>query len=70
MGAASHLSSVPGDEVVHGLLQSELAHGRKHTKRVACEQDDVVGMASHAGDLGVVNVLDGVRATSVLCDED
>ena len=53
--------------MVHGLLQRELADGRQHTEGIAGQQDDIVGMAGHTGDLGVVDVLNGVRATGVLC---
>ena len=63
----SHLGGVTGDEVVHGLLGVELGDRRKDTAGVASEEDDVLGVAIRlAGDLGVLNVLDGVGAASVL----
>ena len=62
-----HLGGVTRDEVVHGLLGAELGDGRKDTTGVACEENDVGGVAAgDAGNLGVLDVLDGVCATSVL----
>jgi hypothetical protein len=62
-----HLGGVTGDEVVHGLGGGELGDGRKDTTGVACEKDDVLGVAvGDARDLGVLNVLDGVGAAGVL----
>jgi hypothetical protein len=62
-----HLGGVTRDEVVHGLLGAELGDGREDTTGVACEKNDVGGVAAgDAGNLGVLDVLDGVCATSVL----
>ena len=62
-----HLGGVTGDEVVHGLGGGELGDWRKNTTGVACEEDDVLGVAvGNARDLGVLDVLDGVCATGVL----
>ena len=41
------------DEVVHRLLPGQLGYGGKHAKGVAAQHDDVLGVAAHAGDLGV-----------------
>ena len=62
-----HLGGVTGDEVVHGLGGAELGNGREDTTGVACEENDVGGVAvGNARDLGVLDVLDGVGATGVL----
>jgi len=62
-----HLGGVARNEVVHGLLGVELGDGWEHTAGVAGEQDDVLRVAVRlAGDLGVLDVLDGVGAASVL----
>jgi hypothetical protein len=62
-----HLGGVTRDKVVHGLLGAELGDGREDTTGVACEEDDVGRVAAgNAGDLGVLDVLDGVCAASVL----
>lgn len=64
-----HLGGITRDEVVHGLLGSELGDGRQDTTGVAGEEDDVLGvLAADARNLGVLNVLDGVSATSVLSE--
>ena len=64
---SGHLGGITGDEVVHGLGGGELGDWRKNTTGVACEEDDVLGVAvGNARDLGVLDVLDGVCATSVL----
>jgi len=65
--SASHLGGVTGDEVEHGLLGRELGDWRENTAGVAGEEDDVRGvLVGHAWDLGVLDVLDGVCAASVL----
>lgn len=62
-----HLGGVTGDEVEHGLLGVELGDGRENTAGVAGEEDDVGRVGSgDARNLGVLNVLDGVGAASVL----
>jgi len=62
-----HLGGVTRDEVVHGLLGAELGDGREDTTGVACEENDVGGVAAgDTGDLSVLDVLDGVCAASVL----
>ena len=62
-----HLGGVTRDEVVHGLFGAELGDGRENTTGVACEENDVGGVvAGDAGNLGVLDVLDGVCAASVL----
>lgn len=62
-----HLGGVTRDEVVHGLGGVELGDGREDTTSVAGEEDDVGRVAAgHAGDLGVLDVLDGVGDTGVL----
>jgi hypothetical protein len=63
----SHLGGVTGDEVVHGLLGAEFGDRRENTAGVACEEDDVGGVvAGNTGNLGVLDVLNGVGAASVL----
>lgn len=62
-----HLGGVTRDEVEHGLLGGELRDGGEDTTGVASEQDDVGGVVvALAGNLGVLDVLDGVGAASVL----
>ena len=63
----SHLGGVAGDEVVHGLLGVELGDRRQHTTGIACQKNNVLGMFRRdAGDLGVLDVLDGVGAAGIL----
>lgn len=65
--STGHLGGVTRDEVEHGLLSGELGDRRQHTTGVASQQDDVCGvLVAQAGELGVVDVLNGVGATSVL----
>lgn len=67
--STSHLGGVTGDEVEHGLLGGELGDGGKDTAGIASEQNDVGGVVlALAGDLGVVDVLDGVGAAGVLSE--
>lgn len=63
-----HLACVAADEVVHDLLQRQLADGGQHAKGVAAQQHHVAWVGAHAGDAGILDVLDGVAGTRVLCD--
>lgn len=61
--STGHLGGVTRDEVEHGLRSVQLGDGRQDTTGVACEENDVRGgVLRQAGDLGVVDVLDGVGA--------
>lgn len=65
--STSHLRGVTRDEVEHGLLGGELGDRGKDTTGVAGEEDDVRGvLVGQAGDLGVLNVLNGVSTAGVL----
>lgn len=64
---AGHLGGVARDEVEHGLLGGELGDRGQHATGVAGQQDDVGRVVvGAAGDLGVVDELDRVRAAGVL----
>lgn len=54
--------------MVHGLGVVELAHRWEDTVGVAGQEDDVLGVAAEGGDLGVVDVFEGVGSTGVLGD--
>jgi hypothetical protein len=65
--STSHLGSVARDEMVHSLLGAELGDGWQDTTCIAGEEDNVLGvLVGDARNLGVLNVLDGVCAASVL----
>lgn len=65
--STGHLGGVTGDEVEHGLLGGELGDRGQDTAGITGEQDDVGGVVvGHAGNLGVLDVLNGVGATGVL----
>lgn len=57
------LGSVARDEVVHGLLGSQLGDGRQDTKCIAGQQDNVLGVAAHAGNLSVGNVVCNISSS-------
>lgn len=62
-----HFGGVAGDEVVHCLFGGQLGDWRKDTTGIARKEDNVLGvLVGDAGDLGVLNVLDGVGAAGVL----
>jgi hypothetical protein len=64
-----HLGGVTRNEVVHSLLGAELGDRREDTAGITCEEDDVGRVvAGDAGNLGVLDVLDGVGAASVLSE--
>lgn len=63
---ARHLGCVARDEVEHGLRAVELGDRRQDAAGVAGQEDDVAGVVlGKTGDLGVADVLDGVRATGI-----
>lgn len=65
--STGHLGGVTRDEVEHGLLGGELGDGGQDTAGITGEQDDVGGVVvGDAGNLGVLDVLNGVGATGVL----
>jgi len=67
--SAGHLGGVARDEVEHGLCAVELGDWGQDATGIAGEEDDVLGVAiADAGDLGVVDVLNGVGAASVLSE--
>lgn len=51
----------------HGLGGIKLRDGRKHTTGIACEENDVAGMAVRlARYLGVMNIFDWIGASGIL----
>ena len=64
---SGYLCSVAADEVVHGLLLGELADRWKHAKGITAQQYEILGMGTHTRNPGIVDVVDGVRSTRVLC---
>ncbi len=62
-----YLGSVATDEVVHGLLLSEFADRGQHPKGITTQQDEVLGVRTHAWNPGIVNVVNGVGRPGVLC---
>ena len=57
--------------MIAGLLGRKLADGRQHAEGVTGQHDDVGRLTiHHARNLGIGNVLDRIRATSVLSDAD
>ncbi len=69
MEESSHEPGIASEEVVASLFRGQFADGREDPKGVACEHDDVGGLLwDVTGDTGVGDVLDRVRASSVLRD--
>lgn len=65
--STGHLGGVTGDEVEHCLLSGELGDRGENTTSIAGEEDDVCGVVvGQAGNLGVLDVLNGVGAAGVL----
>ena len=57
--------------MVTGLFRGQFANGRKNTKGIASQHDDVGGLTVHnTRDLRVGNKLNRVGTTSVLSDAD
>jgi hypothetical protein len=66
-----NLRGVPSKEVVASLLRSELANRREDTESIAGQHNDIRGLTiGQARNLGVGNVLNRVRATSVFGNAD
>lgn len=57
--------------MVAGLFRGQSANGRKNTKGIACQHDDVGGLTvDNTRDLSIGDKLNRVGATSVLSDAD
>lgn len=65
---SAYLGGVATDEVVHDLLQGQLAHRRQDTKGITAQQHHVARVGAHTRDARILNVLNGVAGTGVLCD--
>jgi len=66
-----YLRSVTSQEVVAGLLRSELADRGKNTEGIAGQHDDVRGLAvNDARNLSVGDIFNGVCATGILRNAD
>ena len=51
--------------MVHGLFFGEFGDGRQHPESIGGQEDDVLGMACHAGQLGVGDVVQGISHPGV-----
>ena len=63
-----HFGRVAADEVVHRLFGRQAGHRRQHTEGIVGQKDDIARVAAHAGNLGVLDELDGVGGAGVLRD--
>nr|GMC95028.1 hypothetical protein BC938DRAFT_472757 [Ipomoea batatas]GME01689.1 hypothetical protein BC938DRAFT_472757 [Ipomoea batatas] len=54
--------------MVHCLHKTELAHWWEHAKRVTSQEYNVLRVRSHAWDLRVRDVFNGISCSSVLCN--
>ena len=64
-----HIRCVTGQEVVTSLFRRQSANGRKDTKSIASQHDDVGGLTiDNTRDLSVGDKLNRVGATSVFSD--
>ena len=62
----SDLGGVARDEVVHCLARSELGNWWQDTEGIACEENDIVGMAGHLWLMISVDVEDRVGNAAIL----
>ena len=65
---AGDLRGVTADEVIHCVRGRKRRDRRQHAEGVASKEDHIGRMTGHAGDLGVLNELDRIRAARVLRD--
>mmetsp|Transcript_11436 Transcript_11436/g.20177 ORF Transcript_11436/g.20177 Transcript_11436/m.20177 type:complete len:227 (-) Transcript_11436:869-1549(-) len=65
---ASNLGGVARDEVVHGLLVSQLADRWEHAKGITAQKDDILGLRADARNARVVDVVDGVASARIFCN--
>ena len=63
---AGQLGGEAGDEVIHGGIAGQAGDGRQDAEGVGGQEDDHLGDAAHAGDLGVGDVVHRVAHAGVL----
>ena len=51
--------------MVHGLFLGQFGNGRQHPEGICCQENDVFGMAGHAGQLGVGDIVQGISHPGV-----
>lgn len=66
--STSDLSGVTGDEVIHSLRRGELSDRRKNTVGITSQEDDVLGVSTNRGELGIRDVLKRVASSGVFSD--
>lgn len=64
------LGGVSRNEVEFGLSGSQFSDRRQHTVSVTSQKHDVLGVTTHRGELGVGNVLQGVRSSGVFSNRN
>ena len=52
--------------MIHGLFVAEFGNGRKDAEGIASEENNIGGVTADAGDLSVLDELDGVGSAGVL----
>ena len=51
--------------MIHGLLRSQLGHGRQHAKGIRSQKDNGFRMASHARQQSIIDVMQGISRTGI-----
>src|SRR5438874_9076974 len=59
------LGRVAGQEMIQSLLGRQAAHGRHDAEGIASQKDDVSRMAATAGQLAVIDEIDGVCRSGI-----
>ena len=66
--STSDLSGVSGDEVIHSLRRGELSDRGENTVGITSQEDDVLGVSTDRGELGIWDVLKRVASSGILSD--
>src|ERR1700722_14088223 len=62
---SGELRGVTREEVIHRLLRRELRNRRQYTESVSRQKEQVLWMAAHAWNYGILNKLDRIRGARV-----
>lgn len=66
--SSGHLGGVSVDEVVAGLIRGQLAHWGHDACSITGQEDQVLGVSTYGGDLGIGDGLKRITHTGVLSD--
>ena len=56
--------------MIHRLLRRQLRHWRQHAKGIRRQKDNRLGMTCHAGQQGIINIMQGISCAGIFRQHD